>query len=138
MIRSIILLLLLIFAPLTSAEMIIIAHPDSSVDKLSKKQLIDLYMGKVRHLPNGDKVKPLDQADDSEERKEFYYALTGKSLAQVNAYWARLIFVGRAVPPKTLDSSEKIIQTISENPASIGYISKSDLVEGVKVIAHVE
>lgn len=136
--HSVLFTLLALLSPLVTAEMLIIAHPDCPVDTLSKKQVIDLYMGKVRKLPNGTQVSPLDQAEASEGRESFYRSLTGKNLAQINAYWARLIFVGRAKPPKSLGSSREVIEYISKNPTNIGYIYRSELVDGVKVIAHVE
>ncbi|WP_415900678.1 hypothetical protein [Neptuniibacter sp. QD48_11] len=121
-----------------SAEMIVISHPESQVDKLSKKQVIDLYMGRVQHFPNGGKASTLDMPADSDHRAKFYKGLTGKSLPQINAYWARLIFAGRATPPQSVESSEEVIATIMKDTTAIGYIEKSELVSSVKVIAHVE
>jgi hypothetical protein len=31
-------------------------------------------------------------------RDEFYLKLTGKNPAQIQAYWSRLVFTGRALP----------------------------------------
>lgn len=121
-----------------SADMIVICHPDSDVDKLSRKQVIDLYMGRVQHFPNGGKASTLDMPTDSDHRAKFYKDLTGKTLPQINAYWARLIFAGRATPPQAVESSEEVIATIMKDTTAIGYINKSELVDSVKVIAHVE
>ncbi|WP_415888594.1 hypothetical protein ACMXYV_11285 [Neptuniibacter sp. SY11_33] len=121
-----------------SAEMIVISHPESEVDRLSKKQVIDLYMGRVQHFPNGGKASTLDMPTDSDHRAKFYKGLTGKTLPQINAYWARLIFAGRATPPQPVESSQEVIATIMKDTTAIGYIDKSELVDSVKVIAHVE
>lgn len=133
-----VLLSTLIISLHASAEMIVICHPDSGVDKLSRKQIIDLYMGRVQYFPNGKKASTLDMPTDSNLRAKFYKDLTGKSLPQINAYWARLLFAGRATPPQEVGSSEEVIATIMKDTSAIGYINKSDLIDSVKVIAHVE
>ena len=120
------------------ADIVVIAHPDSTLQQLSRKEIIDLYMGRVRHLPSGEKASTLDLPMDSEHRKQFYKDLTGKTIPQINAYWARLIFTGRATPPQSVDSTKEVIDTVMNNSSTIGYIDKSELVETVKVIAHVE
>ncbi|WP_415897893.1 hypothetical protein [Neptuniibacter sp. QD57_21] len=133
-----ILLSTLIVSLQASADMIVICHPDSEVEQLSRKQVIDLYMGRVQHFPNGNKASTLDLPSDSDQRAKFYKGLTGKSLSQINAYWARLIFAGRATPPQAVQSSQEVIDTIMKDTTAIGYIRKSELVDSVRVIAHVE
>ena len=120
------------------AEIVVITHPDSALEQLSRKEIIDLYMGRVKHLPSGEKASTFDLPMDSEHRKRFYKGLTGKTIPQINAYWARLIFSGRATPPQSVDSTKEVIDTVMSNSSAIGYIDKSELVGTVKVIANVE
>ena len=129
----------LLLAPLqATAGMLVIIHPESQIEQLSRKQVIDLYMGRVQHFPDGKKASTIDLASDSNHRAKFYKGLTGKTLPQINAYWARLIFAGRATPPQSVGSPEDVIKTIMNDSTAIGYIDESELVDTVKVIAHVE
>lgn len=129
---------LLLLPATTFAEILIITHPNNDLNSLSRKEIIDLYMGRIKHLPNGEKASTLDLPIDSEHRARFYQGLTGKTIPQINAYWARLIFSGRATPPQSVDSSAEVINTVLNNSSAIGYIDKSELVETVKVVAYVE
>ncbi len=132
------LLLLASMAGASGEEIAIVVNPDNPVDSISRRQLINLYMGRHQEFPNGRQAIPLDHAPDSAIRRLFYKALTGKTVAQVNAYWARLLFSGRASPPQTVDSSQKILEIINHDPKAIGYIYSSQIVSSVKVIARVE
>ena len=60
--------------------------------------------------------------------------MVGKSLSQVNAYWARLLFTGRASPPRSLPSPAAILQSVRENKDAIAYIDSRDLDQSVKVV----
>ena len=58
----------------------------------------------------------------------------GKSTAQVKAAWSRLVFSGKATPPKELASSAEVKKFVAANPDAIGYIEKSAVDSTVKVV----
>ncbi|MGX9418819.1 hypothetical protein [Vibrio sp. WJH972] len=115
-----------------------IVNSENNVSTLSKRELIDLYMGKTHAFPNGLKTITLDQNTDSKVRQKFYHSLVNKSVAQVNAYWARLLFTGRATPPRIANRSEEIRRLVQENPNAIGYIDSDFLDSSVKEVFRVE
>ena len=55
-------------------------------------------------------------------RAEFYESLTGKNIADIDAYWARLRYSGRATPPQALEDSKDIIEKVSKINAAIAYL----------------
>ena len=59
--------------------------------------------------------------------------MTGKSSAQVKAAWSRLVFSGKATPPKELASSAEVKKFVAANPDAIGYVEKSAVDATVKV-----
>ena len=79
-------------------------------------------------------VVPIDQAEGSVAREEFYTRFLGKSPAQVKAYWAKIIFTGRGQPPKEVASSIEVKKRVAENPNAIGYIDQSHVDESVRVL----
>lgn len=115
------------------AEVYIVTHKDGP-DHFNKAELIELFMGKSATLPNGQRALPLDHPENSPLREEFYYKLTGKSPAQVRAYWAKLSFTGKGTPPRMAPSGSDIRKMVANTPGAIGYVSKADLDPSVKVV----
>lgn len=117
-----------------SANVWVIVNSAHPIDQLSKRQVIDLFMGRVSVFPNRDSARTLDLPAGAPERTEFYRALTGKSEAQVDAYWATLIFAGRMSPPKQLANAQEMLAEVKANPDAIGYVSQPLAPKGVKVV----
>jgi len=116
------------------ADIVVIIHPDNPVETLSQRQVIDIFMGREVRFPNGATAIPVDQAPNSPVRERYYQQLIGKSIAQINAYWARLLFTGRATPPRVLGSNEAVMDTVLNNRDVIAYIDRADLTDQVKII----
>ena len=64
----------------------------------------------------------------------FYTKVTGKNSAQVKAAWSRLVFSGKATPPKELATAADVKKFVASNPDAIGYIEKSAVDASVKVV----
>ncbi len=135
--RLILLLITLLASPL-QAGVVVIVNAENTVNDFNQRQLVDLYMGRDLYFPNGQMALRLDQSPDSKVRKNFYANLVGKTIAQVNAYWARLLFTGRASPPQVIRNSKDVLKAIRNNSNAVGYIDEKDLEDGVRVIAHVD
>lgn len=116
------------------ADIVVIINPANQIESLTKRQVIDLYMGRSSHFPNGIRPLRFDQPTNSETRAHFYHQLTHMNLASINAYWARLIFTGRASAPQALSSNEEMLEIVENNQYAIGYIDKRYLNNHVKVI----
>ena len=136
--RIIILLLGLLLVEIARAEIVVVVNAKNPVNNLSRRELVDLYMGRTQYFNDGSTVLRLDQPPDSDTRSEFYRALVNKSVAEVNAYWAKLLFTGRASPPQVMGSSAEVLKAIRENRNAIGYLDSSDVDDSVKVVGRVE
>ena len=90
-IKQFMIFLSLFLVSLTQADMLVIVHKDNPLEQLERKQVVDLFMGRVTAFPNGQSAQTLDLRAGTPLRANFYKALTGKSEAQVDAYWATLI-----------------------------------------------
>ena len=80
----------------------------------------------------------LDQPESAAVRELFYTKVTGKSAAQVKAVWSRLVFSGKATPPKEIANSATVKKMVAANPNTVGYIEKSAIDSSVKVILTVD
>lgn len=122
--------------PLSSqADIYVIVNKDNPINKISNKQTIDIFMGKKKRFVHGEQSFPIDQPDKSNTKAEFYKLLTGKSVAYVNAYWARLFYTGRNTPPAdNFKSTKAILDEVSTNSEAIAYVKKQDLPDTIKVV----
>lgn len=125
--------LLLIGIPAWS-EQVVIVNANRAVDAISQDDVINIFMGRYRKLPDGTIVYPLDLHGDSDERRNFYRKLLDKDLAEINAYWARLVFSGRTTPPAMLDSQQAVVNKVAGDAAVIGYVDSQYLNPRVKVV----
>ncbi|MEJ0006953.1 MAG: hypothetical protein WDM77_11450 [Steroidobacteraceae bacterium] len=112
---------LLASRPLTAEEVVVVSAK-SAITTLSKTQVADIFLGKTTRFPNGSQAVPIDQAEGTLARDEFYTWIVGKSAAQMKAYWSKIIFTGRGQPPKAVPSSADSKKLIVANPNTIGYL----------------
>ena len=116
------------------ADPVLIVHPASGVDRLEVEQIINIYMGRLRQFPQGGAAIPLDLPGDHPGKARFYELLLGKNLAEVNAYWARLVFSGRTQPPRELLSEEEVLEQVARNRRAIGYVDRSKVDKRVRIV----
>ena len=116
------------------ADVVAVVSAKSSVTALSKSQLVDIFLGKTNRFPDGTQAAPIDQAEGSAARDEFYDKIVGKTAAQIKAYWSKIIFTGRGQPPPTVSSPAEMKKRISDNPAAIGYLDRSMVDDSVRVV----
>ncbi len=115
-------------APAALAEVVVVAGAGSTLAPLSRDQVADIYMG--RNLT----ATPVDQAEASPVREEFYTKVTGRSAAQVKSHWAKLSFTGRGTPPKEAPGSAEVKRLLGTNPAMVGYLDRASVDASVKVL----
>jgi ABC-type phosphate transport system substrate-binding protein len=121
-----------------SADVVVIVNRESTIAGLSTSVVSDLYLGRLRSLPNGAPAIPIDRKFDSPLRERFFRLLNGMSARQVNTYWARLQFSGQVLPPPSLDDDKAVISALRGNPAAIGYIDASSIDASVRIVLHLK
>jgi ABC-type phosphate transport system substrate-binding protein len=117
-----------------SADVVAVVSAESPVAALSKAQVADIFLGKATRFPDGTKAMPIDQAEGSAVRDEFYDKVAGKSAAQIKAYWSKIIFTGRGQPPPNVSDAVEMKKRLVENPAAIGYIDRDSVDESVRIV----
>lgn len=116
--------------PVMAAGIAIVGHPSSA--PMSKAEVADIYLGKNTAL------HPVDQPEAAPIRAEFYKKATGRDLAQVKATWSRLVFSGKAQPPKEVADDAAAKKAVASDPKSVAYIDKSAVDATVKVLATID
>ena len=116
----------------------IVVAKSSKIEAISKRELVDVYMGRFDVLESGHKVQPVDYENGSTLRTMFYKTLVNKSERQINAYWSRLIFSGRAKPPVQVASPEESLNFLLSNQSAMSYIPVNRVSEEMKIVLVLE
>lgn len=123
-------LLLAVTAPVR-ADLVLVAHPGFAVGSLPLAHVSRLFFGQSAELPDGARVVALDVAGPAKD--SFTREVLKKTPAQVEKYWARMIFTGKAKPPRAVKPGE-VKALVASTPGALSYIERSQVDATVKVI----
>ncbi|WP_237524089.1 hypothetical protein [Shewanella sp. KX20019] len=109
---------------------------NESLPPLSKSKARMLYRGKSKKIDGSLKIVLVDLPETSMHREEFYSMLLGKSVSQMNGYWAGLAFSGKGSPPEELDGDDikQILKWLNDNPNGIAYAPIESVPEEVNIL----
>ncbi|WP_124938894.1 hypothetical protein [Vibrio viridaestus] len=113
-------------------------NKQNPLSSITQRQLTDMYMGRTQYFSDGRAALKIDAPGNSEMRQYFYDFLVNMTLPEVNAYWARLMFSGRATPPMQVSNEHDVMQLVTSNPNAIGYVPEQDVNADVKVIFSIQ
>ena len=111
-----------------SAETVVIVNKANPATRMFSEQAAQFFLGK------SNMFTPVDQPESSPIRADFYHKVADKDPAQVKAIWSKLVFTGKATPPKEYASNAEVKKAVAADPKAIGYIDKSAVDDTVKVI----
>lgn len=126
--KKILAALLLAAAAPAFAETVVIVNPANPATRMFSEQAAQFFLGKSAMFT------PIDQAEGSHIRNDFYQKIADKDAAQVKAIWSKLVFTGKATAPKEMKSNADVKKAVAADPKAIGYIDKSAMDDTVKVI----
>lgn len=119
---------LLLAAAQGQAETVVIVNKANPATRMFSEQAAQFFLGKSTMFT------PVDQAESAPIRADFYHKVADKDPAQVKAIWSKLVFTGKASPPKEYANSAEVKKAVASDPKAIGYIDKSAVDDTVKVI----
>ena len=130
-------LLALAALPLAQAvraqTLVVIVNPTIGVQHLSRREVMDIFLGRYRTFPSGASALPIDLDVSSTERKQFYMLLAHKDSADMGSYWARLTFSGKVSPPFAVADARMAIDIVANNPNAIAYVDRAAVDQRVRV-----
>jgi len=136
--KSLVALSLGVLTTMSFAQVAVVVGAKSAASAMSAEDAAALFLGKSDQLPGVGVALLLDQSESNAVRDTFYSKVTGKSAAQVKAAWSRLVFSGKATPPKEVANSAEVKKLVATNANAIGYIEKSAVDGTVKVLLSVD
>ncbi len=118
--------------PALAAEVVVIVNPKNPATRMFGEQAAQFFVGKSTMFT------PVEQAEGSPIRAEFYQKVIGKDPSQVKSIWSKLVFTGKGTMPVELKSNADVKKAVASDPAAIGYIDKSAVDDSVKVVLTVQ
>ncbi len=136
--RALILILGMLWASLSEAGgLLVIASPQVPVEKISIKQLADIYSLKKTQWSGQVQVVPVNREASSDERDIFSEAVFKLPAEDLVELWNKLRFEGKQ-PPLTQISNHAVLSFVRSVPGAIGYISSNEPPTGVKVLLRLQ
>jgi ABC-type phosphate transport system substrate-binding protein len=117
--------LLAVGANAAYADVVVVVSAKNTATTMTAEEISQIYLGKSKAM------KPVENAPI---RNQFYTKVAGKDEAQVKAIWSKLVFTGKASPPKELPTSADVVKAIAADPNAIGYIERTAVDASVKVV----
>jgi hypothetical protein len=127
-------LLVVIICANTAEALVVVVKKENSITSLTQREIVDIFMGRFSTFPDGSSARPIDLPAQTKTKNEFYMLLVNQNERKVNAYWARLLFSGRAKPPEKTSSIDEVLSKLMEYEGTIAYIPESAVNDSVKVV----
>jgi len=121
---------------LSAVELVVITHADSPLTSVEPHQLKNLYLDKTRII-GGEVMLPVDQTVGRAVRESFYSKIIGENETYIEQYWAKVKFSGKGTQPKSYEDDQAVIERVKKDKRLIGYVEKTSLTDGVKVLLSV-
>lgn len=128
-------LLSLILSISLFGEVILVGNSNCKLNSLSRIELKNLYLG-LSKASQDEKINVLNR-DDTKLYEYFVTKELKKSVVSMETYWVRMLFSGRAKPPKQISYSQWL-DLNSSNECLVVYIDEKEYKKGFKRIAIVE
>jgi ABC-type phosphate transport system substrate-binding protein len=113
----------------------VIVNEANEVNEISSADLSAMYLRKIRRWPNGQEIVPVDLSENQSTRESFSVAIHGKSTSAIKAYWQKMIFSGKAVPPVEKTVDQDVVAYVRATPGAIGYVSSGASLSGVRRVS---
>lgn len=115
------------------ADIVLVTAADGPIVQISREEAEQLYLGRLSALRDGTPVRLLD-LPAGEIRDDFYLRLLGKNSIQTRAYWSRMVFTGRARPPREVADEIELRALMSRDPNLIGYLAEGAGTSDLRVL----
>lgn len=115
------------------STVVVIVHPELSIDTLAVEELQLMYLGKRSRWPDDTKVRPA-LIKSGAIHESFVNDVLDRTPAKFNSYWKQLVFTGKGVPPKSFASEQDLIEYVMATPGAVGYVSPATRPDGVRMI----
>ena len=113
--------LLLLALPVQAADFVVVVHKDNQ-SAVTQQLLLQLYLKKTAAFADGTAATLLHLPRSSAEHQQFCLELLNLTAHQYQSYWSRLVFTGRAQPPREAADADDVRRILQSTPGAIAYL----------------
>lgn len=129
------LLMLCLPTPTLAQDFKVVVNDANPLTTIRADDLSRIFLKQTAAWPGGLPAYPIDQVTKNDIRQVFSRAVHKRDANAISAYWQRMIFSGRAVPPVQESTDADVLIAIRANPGAVGYVSASTPVrDEVKIL----
>jgi len=121
---------------LSIAHIYVILNSNNSIENLNKTDIENIYTLKKKNWDNGSKIIVIDNKDENASKK--FYGFFGKQVSDFRKIWLRAQFSGEGQAPLVLNNDDEVIQKVSNEVNSIGFVTKKDVGKNAKIAFQIE
>jgi hypothetical protein len=130
-----IIVLILAFGLMNTAQaqesILVVTHKNTPIEAMSRQQVKNVYLG----APLSFDAQKLVLPSTSTLRQKFNTRVIGLSESRLRSYIAQMRFSGRAIALTEVSNVSEVIDVVSSNVGTIGYVSSTtQLPDNVRVI----
>lgn len=116
-----------------NAAIVVVVNKANTAD-VDEKTVQRIFLGKEKKFGNGNVAVPINLDTSNASRAAFDEEVLGRSSSQVSAYWSKLVFTGKGVPPTEVANDAAVLAAIAADANAIGYIDSASVTDAVRVI----
>lgn len=111
----------------------VIANPSVKGDRVSIRELKNVYLGKASALSDGTPIEPV-LARRGMAHEAFLKQCLDQSNEQLQLYYRGLVFSGKGSMPKEVNSDAEMVAYVARTRNAIGYVSADANTDGVRTL----
>ena len=111
----------------------IVANPSVEAHSISVAEIRTVFLLQRRALKGGSAVVPVLQKSGP-AHEAFLRRYLKRDPHEIRSYYQSLVFTGKSVMPKELNSDADVVAYVARTRGAIGYVSPAAATEGVKVL----
>ncbi len=124
-----------LFASFTAGaqDVIIVANRNVTLPEISAGQLRDIFVGIRSRLNDGTRVTPV-LLKGGPAHEVFLRNHVGEDPEEFRNRWRKAVFTGQGAMPKEFSSEAAVLDYVGSTPGAIGYVSRVNVAEGIRVL----
>jgi ABC-type phosphate transport system substrate-binding protein len=114
-------------------DVVIVANKNVSLTQISAAQLRDIFTGVRSRLDDGTRVTPV-LLKGGPAHEVFLHNYVGEYPDEFRNRWRKAVFTGQGVMLKEFSSEAALVDYVANTPGAIGYVSRVNVAEGIRVL----
>lgn len=123
----------MVFGQEAKENISIVVNHTITTQEIDTERLKSIYTLNTQNWDDGNRIRLADYKGDNYLRIQFYETL-GLTPSKIKKIWLRAQFTGKSIPPKVVNSISEMIEMVTKNPGTVGYLPSSRVTADMNVL----